>query len=217
MQRTWQASPSVQSGVRRPNAAGSPASLFLSFAYKFRGRGVILSGRMEAGAQSDRHWAEALFETHAAGLILYGRALGLSHSESEDGVQDLFAALLQLESPPREPVRYLLRSFRNLALNRRRGLWRRLARELESREWFEAPGDPNPLEAAAIAELAQLPSEQREVIVLKIWQSFTFDEIGEITGVSPNTAAGRYRYGMDRLRRCLELSSDPELRSLVPR
>lgn len=172
---------------------------------------------MEAGTQSDRHWAEALFETHASGLILYGRALGLSHSESEDGVQDLFAALLQLEVPPREPVRYLLRSFRNLALNRRRGLWRRLARELESRDWFEAPGDPNPLEAAAIAELARLPSEQREVIVLKIWQSFTFDEIGEITGVSPNTAAGRYRYGMDRLRRSLELSSDPELRSLALR
>lgn len=32
----------------------------------------------------------------------------------------------------------------------------------------------------------------------------TFDEIGELTGTSPNTAAGRYRYGMQKLRSALD-------------
>jgi hypothetical protein len=53
--------------------------------------------------------------------------------------------------------------------------------------------------------LAELPADQREVIVLKIWQRLTFAAIGEALGHSPNTIAGRYRYGLQRLRRCLEV------------
>ena len=48
--------------------------------------------------------------------------------------------------------------------------------------------------------LAQLPSEQREVIVLKIWHQHTFEMIGELLELSPNTVAGRYRYGMQKLK-----------------
>lgn len=52
--------------------------------------------------------------------------------------------------------------------------------------------------------LQRLPVEQREVIVLKIWHHYTFEEIGEVLEVSPNTAAGRYRYGLQKIRSCLE-------------
>lgn len=48
--------------------------------------------------------------------------------------------------------------------------------------------------------LARLPAEQREVIVLKIWHDYTFEEIGELLALSPNTAAGRYRYGLQKIR-----------------
>ena len=48
--------------------------------------------------------------------------------------------------------------------------------------------------------LAALPQEQREVIVLKIWHEHTFEEVGELLDISPNTAAGRYRYGLQKLR-----------------
>ncbi len=51
--------------------------------------------------------------------------------------------------------------------------------------------------------LTRLPPEQREVIVLKIWHELTFELIGEMLGISPNTASGRYRYGMKKLRDCL--------------
>lgn len=163
---------------------------------------------MDGGPASSGHWAEALFEAHAAGLILYGRALGMGHSESEDVVQDVFAILLRLPVPPRHPAQYLIRSFRNTTLNRKRSLWRRIARELESREWFERPTDPHPQEATAMTALADLPEEQREVIVLRFWQGMTFEEIGEVTGASPNTAAGRYRYGVEQIRR--RLRQDPE-------
>jgi RNA polymerase sigma-70 factor (ECF subfamily) len=52
--------------------------------------------------------------------------------------------------------------------------------------------------------LASLPLEQREVITLKIDGGLTFAQIAEILHVNPNTAASRYRYAMEKLRRFLE-------------
>jgi RNA polymerase sigma-70 factor (ECF subfamily) len=153
---------------------------------------------------SEANWCEDLYEAKAAELILYGRALGLSQSEAEDVVQETFVALLQRGQPPTKPDHYCVRSFRNRALNYRRGLWRRLARELESHRWFERSPGETPRERAAMRCLAELRVEQREVIVLKIWHEYTFEEIGELLDTSPNTVAGRYRYGLQKLRACLK-------------
>jgi RNA polymerase sigma-70 factor (ECF subfamily) len=141
-----------------------------------------------------------LYRAKAAGLILYGRALGLSHGEAEDVLQETFVALMQLPQPPESPGHYAARTYRNRALNYRRGLWRRLTRELESVRWFEREPGENPVEPVVMRALTALPQEQREVIVLKIWHKHTFQEIGELLDVSPNTAAGRYRYGLQKLR-----------------
>jgi RNA polymerase sigma-70 factor (ECF subfamily) len=149
-------------------------------------------------------WREQLYDRKAAELILYGRALGLGHSEAEDVLQETFVALIQREDAPDNPEHYCLRSFRNRALNYRRSMWRRLTRELESRAWFEKESAEHPAERAAIRSLADLPVEQREVIVLKIWHRCTFEEIGELLEISPNTAAGRYRYGIEKIKLRLE-------------
>lgn len=151
-----------------------------------------------------QHWCERLYEKKAAGLILYGRALGLSHSEAEDVLQETFVALLQMEAAPDEPEHYCLRAFRNRALNYRRTLWRRVSRELESHRWFERSAVETAVERKAMRCLAVLPKEQREVVVLKIWHDYTFEKIGEMLDVSPNTVAGRYRYGLQKLRACLK-------------
>jgi RNA polymerase sigma-70 factor, ECF subfamily len=145
-------------------------------------------------------WCQPLYEAKAAGLILYGRALGLSHGEAEDVVQETFMALLQLGGKPDDPEHYCLRAFRNRALNHRRSLWRRLTREWESVRWFEREPDQDVAEAEAMRRLAELPAPQREVIVLKIWHDLTFEAIGNLLDLSPNTAAGRYRYGIQKLK-----------------
>ena len=155
---------------------------------------------VKVSSELTRAWCERLYDTKAAGLILYGRALGLSHGEAEDVLQETFMALLRLEQRPDEPERYCVRSFRNAAMNHRRSLWRRLTRELESRRWFEREPDESAEERTAMRCLAELPTPQREVIVLKIWNRCTFEEIGEMLDISPNTAAGRYRYGLEKLR-----------------
>ncbi|MDI9319336.1 MAG: sigma-70 family RNA polymerase sigma factor [Phycisphaerales bacterium] len=51
--------------------------------------------------------------------------------------------------------------------------------------------------------LEQLPEEQREVIVLRIYGDMSFKEIAQISQVSINTALGRMRYGLINLRRMM--------------
>jgi RNA polymerase sigma factor (sigma-70 family) len=46
----------------------------------------------------------------------------------------------------------------------------------------------------------ELPPEQREVVLLRLEQELTLEEIGEITGVGRETVKSRLRYAMDRLR-----------------
>jgi RNA polymerase sigma-70 factor (ECF subfamily) len=54
--------------------------------------------------------------------------------------------------------------------------------------------------AALLRSADDLPAEQREVVFLKIYEGLTFKEIGSVCGVSANTAASRYRYGIEKLR-----------------
>jgi len=149
------------------------------------------------------YW-EALYQQKAAELLLYGRALGLSHGEAEDVLHETFLSLLRRNNVPAKAAHYCVRSYRNHALNYRRSLWRRLTRELESRRWFEVSAHETRTEDEAMRCLAALPGEQREVVVLKIWHGHTFEEIGELIGISPNTAAGRYRYAMEKLKRSMK-------------
>jgi RNA polymerase sigma-70 factor (ECF subfamily) len=202
--------------------------------YKFPGCGVyplkpvLADGQtFRSGTVGSRHSfemnfdLETLYEAKAADLILYGRALGLSHGEAEDVLQETFLALLKMVGGgttcqvapgklPLEPEHYCVRSFRNRALNHRRSLWRRLTRELEvfadGHHWFEKSSDETEqsMQTAAVDCLAELPVEQREAIVLKIWHGFTFEQIGGLLGISPNTAAGRYRYGLQKIKRQLK-------------
>ncbi|VXB22926.1 RNA polymerase subunit sigma [Luteimonas sp. 9C] len=51
--------------------------------------------------------------------------------------------------------------------------------------------------------LAALPDEQREVVLLRLEQELTLEEIGAITGVGRETVKSRLRYAMDKLRTLL--------------
>ena len=87
---------------------------------------------------------------------------------------------------------------------------RRLAAEQVGAEangqaaWFELPDDDE-IRQLQVA-LAKIPLKFREVITLKIWGELTFAEIAETLGLSPNTAASRYRYGLETLRTRLDAS-----------
>ena len=130
---------------------------------------------------------------------LYAYALSLSGdaSCSEDAVQDAFVRLLKY-APGRDVKSqegFLFTATRNLVLDQRRR--KSVRRHVPAPLPLTRPGG-EPDEAASRA-LGQLPEEQREVVVLKIYSELTFAEIGEVTGVSPATASSRYRLALEKL------------------
>jgi len=57
----------------------------------------------------------------------------------------------------------------------------------------------------SIRELVhELPNEQKEVLIMRMYKDMSFKEISENTGVSINTALGRMRYALINLRKLIE-------------
>ena len=52
--------------------------------------------------------------------------------------------------------------------------------------------------------MRDLPEEQREVVVLRIWGEMTLAEVALVLDVPENTVASRYRYALNRMRALLK-------------
>ena len=50
----------------------------------------------------------------------------------------------------------------------------------------------------------ELPDDQKEVLLMRIYKDMSFKEISENTGVSINTALGRMRYALINLRKIID-------------
>lgn len=87
-------------------------------------------------------------------------------------------------------------------------------RETEEFSIFSIMTDSNPnIEAQMITSqvendlqklIDELPNDQKEVLVMRMYQDLSFKEISELTGVSINTALGRMRYALLNLRKVIE-------------
>jgi RNA polymerase sigma-70 factor (ECF subfamily) len=52
--------------------------------------------------------------------------------------------------------------------------------------------------------IEELPYDQKEVVMMRIYQDLSFKEISDLTGVSINTALGRMRYAILNMRKLIE-------------
>ncbi len=52
--------------------------------------------------------------------------------------------------------------------------------------------------------IKELPEDQKEVVMMRMYQDLSFKEISELTGVSINTALGRMRYALLNLRKVID-------------
>jgi len=141
-----------------------------------------------------------LYETHGPALLAYASALLRDSSAAEDVLHQVFLQLLRGKAAMNgQPAPYLFRAVRNTALNHIRGQ----SREVElggNAVWLESPDGSPETSIALQSALKALPEEQREIVVLKVWGQLTFEEAAEVTGVPANTAASRYRYGIQKLK-----------------
>jgi RNA polymerase sigma-70 factor (ECF subfamily) len=150
---------------------------------------------------------QALYQRHGSALLLYGRSLLGSKHAAEDVLHQVFMKLLEQNSIPEDARPYLFRAVHNRALNVIRSENKNV--ELgEIEPWFEAPQPDHAARATLTVELRRIPEEQRQVVVLRLWGGLSFEEIASVLTLSPNTAASRYRYGLQRLRAAM-LPKDP--------
>jgi RNA polymerase sigma-70 factor, ECF subfamily len=151
-------------------------------------------------AGEERAFAD-LYDRYGVRLYRTARRLLDRPDEAEDAVQDVFAALVRSRSElvhVRDLTAYLFAALRR-QVGRRSQLQRRLPQTLVVDCPASQPSE-DPRREALSEALRLLPEEQRTVIGLKIEGELTFAEIGRVLAISPNTAASRYRYALERLR-----------------
>lgn len=171
---------------------------------KFSRRARHFYDRMTALLQIER-----LYDAHAQALFSFLLNLTRSEEDTRDVLQEVFAKLARnphLLSGVRVERPFLLRLAHNLTIDhvRRRTTrqknYEQLAAESASLFAYSSDPDEQALRVLLADALDELPTDQRAVVHLKLWEGLTFEEIAETLELSPNTAASRYRYGLDKLR-----------------
>ena len=153
----------------------------------------------------DRDEVRRLYEQHSRGLLAYACSFVASFASAEDVLHQVFERLLRGDIQIAEsPAPYLYRAVRNASLNQIRSS----ARDVELDDgWLESPAGMRQTAFELQSALQELPAEQREIILLHVWAQMSFDEAANALGISPNTAASRYRYGLTKLREQFQVTA----------
>ena len=176
----------------------------------------------KALAAGDAAAAGRVVDLHGPAMFRVAYRLLGSRHDAEDVVAEVFAAMVRHRerlADVTDVKAYLFASLRHVAgrvLCERR---RQAITGLDESQWPASGGGLGggggesgvsaDLEDAEETErlwamVARLPEEQREVLALKVQGELSFREIGEIFGISANTAASRYRYALEKLQRMVE-------------
>ncbi|HEY3932365.1 MAG TPA: sigma-70 family RNA polymerase sigma factor [Verrucomicrobiae bacterium] len=152
---------------------------------------------------------ERLYDGHAQPLFAFLLNFTRDEADTRDLLQEIFIKLAR-ESKLLDGVRderaFLIRLAHNAAIDliRRRGTRERtkenFAAEIISPFAKSSDPDEEVFRNELSVALGELPEEQRAVVHLKLWEGLTFEAIAAALDIPPNTAASRYRYGLDKMR-----------------
>ena len=152
---------------------------------------------------------DELYELHGESLFRYLLFKLGSAEDAEDVLQEAFCRFARYDLRwriVRDPQAFVFRIARNEA-NRflRQKLGRREGERMIAAGGigaftaaFAAPEEPTL--ALLLQHAGELPGEQKEAVFLKVFDGLTFKEIASVCGISANTAASRFRYGIEKLR-----------------
>lgn len=157
---------------------------------------------------SDESELERIYDEHADGLFAFLLNVLRNEEDAHDLLQEVFIRVARqpdLLRRARNERHYLIGLAHNAAVDwlRRRATREKYHERLGSEpdSIFAAANDPDEqnFREALSQAMADLPAEQRAVLHLKLWENLTFEQIADLLAISPNTAASRYRYGLDKL------------------
>jgi RNA polymerase sigma-70 factor (ECF subfamily) len=141
-----------------------------------------------------------LIATHAAALALFARQWCES---PEDAVQEAFCKLVRQKKAPDDLRAWLFQVVRTTAIDLGRSALRRQNREAaraKPEAWFSQSEVEGLDAAAAVAALKELPDEQREVIVARLWGGLSLEQTAGACNCSTTTAFRRFEAGVQTLR-----------------
>lgn len=146
---------------------------------------------------------EGLYDSYGAALYRYAFSILGSADDAEDAVSEVFIRLARGNTRLKNPAAYLFRAARNASYDILRSRKRRDALN-ESLAFEIRPADENSVEMTAIIRsFSSLPSDQREILTLKVFEEMSFREISSVMKIPANTAASRYRYAVGKLKAAL--------------
>jgi RNA polymerase sigma factor (sigma-70 family) len=168
--------------------------------------------------KGDRDALGKLFSVYYPLLIKYGNKLCPDHELLEDCIQDLFADIWQSKAAPEvESVKaYLLKALKYKIFKKQRNrLLRDHNAELPDEMTFEISPETFLVEQQEnkdrvrklIDALNQLPSRQREVIYLKIFQELSYDEVSDIMNINYQVCRNLMSQAIKTLRKILVIFS----------
>ncbi|MGE5294657.1 MAG: RNA polymerase sigma factor [Solirubrobacterales bacterium] len=173
---------------------------------------------LERASRGCKDSLRRIYEAHKDSLLTLARALTANRTVAEDIVHDVFIAFAR--NVPRLQLDTSLKSYLCASVcNRVRDLARTEIRHRRNEDRVNRPpADAAPPDVSAAAAelegrlrtaLEQVPLDQREVLLLRTQAGLPFEEIARHQGISANTARGRYRYGIDKLRSLLNSELEP--------
>jgi RNA polymerase sigma-70 factor (ECF subfamily) len=156
---------------------------------------------------SHEDW-KSCFSEIGPGLLLFARQWTRSAADAEDIVQEAFVKFWRRNHRINNRA-LLYATVRSIALDFIRRDKRRARREATVFAEADSTVEPqfewaDETQSALAAAVNCLSHDQREVLVLKIWNELTFSEIADALGISQNTAASRYRYALANLKKSLQ-------------
>jgi len=166
--------------------------------------------------QASKDVLRRIYEKYRDNLLILAIALSHDVNVAEDAVHDVFVAFAQ-NFAGFKLTGSLKAYLSKCVANRVRDLMRKKqgqARALGPKQSCPASVDLSEPSRLIICNeelrilssaLAELPHEQREAIVLHIHGQMRFRVIAKSLGISVNTAKGRYRYGIRKLRSILNV------------
>ena len=154
-----------------------------------------------------------IYEKYKKDLLKLATILLNDVSDAEDTVHDVFLSFAQSAEKIKlsgNLKSYLLTCVANCARNKNRANQQRKTVRLDKAEPIISHSK-TPVQWIIQSEelrrwsdaLAQLPYEQREVVILHLRAGMKFRQIAKLQDISINTIKGRYRYGLDKLRSIL--------------
>ncbi|MCB1121845.1 MAG: sigma-70 family RNA polymerase sigma factor [Verrucomicrobiae bacterium] len=148
----------------------------------------------EVASESQWAWVQEAIEAHESALIRYARSLLHDGDQARDAVQEAFIKLCRQnpETVSGHLLPWLFRVVRNQCLNMLRKDKRMShLNDLETLDSQDNPAESHPRDQhkretiTSLFELVDdLPTRQRELVLLKFQQDFSYQEISDVTGLS---------------------------------